>query len=339
MMNRFESAALLFGIFFATANAVLPDPTHRWTFNEGDAIDSIGGIVGEAYGAATYSDEAFEGSKSLYLPCCDSNIVLRDQALKQPFTYYTVSLWFRALEFGGYRYLYEEGGAKNGFAVRLNDSSLEVAVIEGAGGLNNVKVASAPTPIETGRWYHAAATYTNGEISITLNASASASVGTGFGELDRHNNEASIGGGGLVHSSSELYFEGFVDDIRIYDGIALTSAQISELYATASPPDNRPNFLLIVADDMNYDSPGFMGGVAPDVSPNLDKLASESRVFSRAHAANSVCQPSRQVSAGIFRPERGMRCLYGIALESLAEKFAFSAHLTTPFFSFPSRLC
>lgn len=36
----------------------------------------------------------------------------------------------------------------------------------------------------------------------------------------------------------------------------------------------RPNVLLIVADDMNYDSPGFAGGVAPDIrDPEfVDKL-------------------------------------------------------------------
>ena len=37
--------------------------------------------------------------------------------------------------------------------------------------------------------------------------------------------------------------------------------------------DTRPNVLLIVADDMIYDSHGFAGGVAPDVTPNLDQLA------------------------------------------------------------------
>lgn len=56
----------------------------------------------------------------------------------------------------------------------------------------------------------------------------------------------------------------------------------------------RPNILIIVADDMNYDSPGFMGGVAPDVTPNLDHLASEGFVFKNAFSTVSVCQPSRQ---------------------------------------------
>ena len=56
----------------------------------------------------------------------------------------------------------------------------------------------------------------------------------------------------------------------------------------------RPNFLLITADDMSYDSPGFTGGVAPGVTPNIDRLAGESFSFGRAFSTVSVCQPSRQ---------------------------------------------
>ncbi len=56
----------------------------------------------------------------------------------------------------------------------------------------------------------------------------------------------------------------------------------------------RPNILLIVADDLNYDSLGFAGGVAPDVTPNIDRLASESFSFEKAFTTVSVCQPSRQ---------------------------------------------
>jgi len=57
---------------------------------------------------------------------------------------------------------------------------------------------------------------------------------------------------------------------------------------------SRPNVLLIIADDFNYDSAGFAGGVAPDVTPNLDRLAAESYSFEKAFTTVSVCQPARQ---------------------------------------------
>ena len=40
-------------------------------------------------------------------------------------------------------------------------------------------------------------------------------------------------------------------------------------------PKKRPNVLLLVADDMNWDSPGCFGGAAPNITPNIDKLASK----------------------------------------------------------------
>jgi N-sulfoglucosamine sulfohydrolase len=67
---------------------------------------------------------------------------------------------------------------------------------------------------------------------------------------------------------------------------------------------DRPNFLIIVADDMNYDSPGFAGGVAPDVTPNLDRLVKESMLFTKAHVTVSVCQPSRQSMLSGTYPHR-----------------------------------
>jgi len=121
-------------------------------------------------------------------------------------------------------------------------------VINGGGGLSHVKFAAAPAPVLVETWHHALATYSNGELSIAMDAVSTASTKTGFGEIGHHNNAAAIGSGGLVDSLSSLYFEGFVDDVRIFDGVALTNEQISELYtehAPAIPVDNRPNFLLI----------------------------------------------------------------------------------------------
>jgi N-sulfoglucosamine sulfohydrolase len=67
------------------------------------------------------------------------------------------------------------------------------------------------------------------------------------------------------------------------------------LYGCGTKEASRPNILLIVADDMNYDSPGFTGGVAPDVTPNINGLARQSFSFEKAFSTVSVCQPSRQL--------------------------------------------
>jgi N-sulfoglucosamine sulfohydrolase len=83
--------------------------------------------------------------------------------------------------------------------------------------------------------------------------------------------------------------------------------------ASAQQP-TRPNFLLITADDMNYNSPGLAGCRIPDITPNIDRLAAEGLYFTRAHVAAAICQPCRQAlmtgryphsnSAGGFDPIR-----------------------------------
>ncbi|MBY0503635.1 MAG: sulfatase [Bryobacteraceae bacterium] len=55
----------------------------------------------------------------------------------------------------------------------------------------------------------------------------------------------------------------------------------------------RPNVLLLTADDLNYDSLDILGGIAKNLTPNLDRLAAQGMRFERAHVTVAVCQPSR----------------------------------------------
>ena len=64
--------------------------------------------------------------------------------------------------------------------------------------------------------------------------------------------------------------------------------------ATAAVADNRPNILLIYADDMGY---GEVSSYNPErnkiPTPHIDKLASEGMRFTDAHSSSAVCSPSR----------------------------------------------
>ncbi len=59
-------------------------------------------------------------------------------------------------------------------------------------------------------------------------------------------------------------------------------------------PD-RPNILLITADDMNWDAVGAYGCPVAGTTPNIDRLAAEGVRFAYAHVTIAVCQPSRSV--------------------------------------------
>lgn len=78
-------------------------------------------------------------------------------------------------------------------------------------------------------------------------------------------------------------------------------------------PKKRPNVLLLVADDMNWDSPGCFGGAAPNITPNIDKLASEGIRFFNAHVNISICTPSRSVMlTGLYPQNNGAKAFQRI---------------------------
>lgn len=73
-----------------------------------------------------------------------------------------------------------------------------------------------------------------------------------------------------------------------------------------APPTKRPNVLMIVADDMNWDTPGCFGGAAPGITPNIDQLASEGLRFWHAYVNISICTPSRSVMlTGLYPSNNG----------------------------------
>ena len=60
--------------------------------------------------------------------------------------------------------------------------------------------------------------------------------------------------------------------------------------STTSEPDNRPNILLIVADDLGYADLGVYGSKIQ--TPNIDGLAAQGVLFTRFHTA-PMCAPTR----------------------------------------------
>jgi len=57
---------------------------------------------------------------------------------------------------------------------------------------------------------------------------------------------------------------------------------------------NRPNILVIISDDHTMQSIGAYDATY-GVTPRIDQLASEGKVFNRAFVSNSICAPSRAV--------------------------------------------
>lgn len=76
----------------------------------------------------------------------------------------------------------------------------------------------------------------------------------------------------------------------------------------------RMNVLLITVDDMGYNTPASFGGHFGDVTPNIDRLASEGMRFLNAYVALSICAASRQsMMTGRYPHNGGFRWFEPVA--------------------------
>lgn len=64
------------------------------------------------------------------------------------------------------------------------------------------------------------------------------------------------------------------------------------LCAAFAQADDRPNFVLLIADDIGYDDFGCYGSLDAR-TPNIDSLAGEGLLFTNAYLTASSCSPSR----------------------------------------------
>jgi arylsulfatase A len=90
--------------------------------------------------------------------------------------------------------------------------------------------------------------------------------------------------------------------------------------ATAARPPDRPNILLILADDLGYGDLGCYNDRARVATPNLDRLAREGMRFTDAHSPATVCTPTRyslMTGQMAFRVPNGGRVFEGVGGPSL----------------------
>jgi arylsulfatase A-like enzyme len=76
--------------------------------------------------------------------------------------------------------------------------------------------------------------------------------------------------------------------------------------AAGASAGRRPNILFILIDDMGWRDVGFMGSKFY-LTPNIDRLASQGMVFTRAYANGPNCAPTRAcLMSGQYTPRHGV---------------------------------
>jgi arylsulfatase A-like enzyme len=102
---------------------------------------------------------------------------------------------------------------------------------------------------------------------------------------------AALAGAGWVALRIALYEQR--DDEASLAAKASALAPLREAAATAgNPSERRPNFVLILFDDLGYGDLGAYRSQAP-ATPRLDRLAAHGAVFETYYAAAPYCTPSR----------------------------------------------
>lgn len=88
--------------------------------------------------------------------------------------------------------------------------------------------------------------------------------------------------------------------------IGLNYTSCNTIIKDKSVTSNRPNIVFILIDDLGWSDTSFMGNPVYE-TPNLDKLSSESIVFTNAYAPAANCAPSRAcIMSGKNTPRHGI---------------------------------
>jgi len=90
---------------------------------------------------------------------------------------------------------------------------------------------------------------------------------------------------------------------------ATAAAQTPAAPAAIAKPKAPPNVLFFTADDMGWFTVAAENSPAhvPNVTPNIDKFAEQNMIFTRAHVAIAICQPSRgALTTGMYPHTSGV---------------------------------
>ena len=122
--------------------------------------------------------------------------------------------------------------------------------------------------------------------------------------------------------------------IRVY--LLLIIASICNPAQAQLKKDNRPNILLIVADDLGYTDLGCYGG---DIkTPNIDLLASKALLFTNFHTA-PLCAPTRSmILSGNDNHVAGMGSMFSVKGTAREGKPGYEHHLTNRIVTVPQLL-
>ncbi|MEM9298966.1 MAG: LamG-like jellyroll fold domain-containing protein, partial [Bacteroidota bacterium] len=155
------------------------------------------------------------------------------------FSQRSVAFWIYPKSSTGIQDIFDEGGATNGFGIRLNSSTIELGVQDD----NRIRIISSPITINL--WTHVTGTFDEGKLSLYLNGALVAeNLNVGYTEVSGHTDASGLGGtnGSNAFDLNSANFNGNIDDLHVFDK-AITTLDINSLMNPEEVtilPDDKP---------------------------------------------------------------------------------------------------
>ena len=224
---------------------------HRWSFNNNDGTDSIGGADATLVGTASFAGGQLQiPGGSARADCASVDIAdtlaeSRDLTIEGWFTMNTLQNWSKLWMFGT-----PNGGAQPGlsyvdFTPRRGDNQAPSISIDTAYSTEvNTSGGSNPSSLSANTEYYVASVYNavSNTMYLYINGAPADSASMGGGNISQLGATQAWFGAAVNYGDNNL--NGSINEIRIWNG-ALTPAQIADHYTLG--PDEIPNPVLGMA--------------------------------------------------------------------------------------------
>jgi hypothetical protein len=189
---------------------------------------------------ASLTTDRFGNLNSAYLfDGFNDNIEIQTYANMSPTEGVTISAWIKTTSSSGSPVIYERLETNMGFGLRLNNLGQLVLSINGG----EAEVVSQDV-LTTDKWYHVAGTYdlASGELKLYIYGNLIAN--TLYGNEIDYTIEPRNSIGAYGASNPGAYFNGAIDEVRIYDK-ALSETEVDDLFTseTFQSPGQHVNLL------------------------------------------------------------------------------------------------
>ena len=167
----------------------------------GGPPELINGVVGKAWN--------FNGSLKIEMDYPDFKAIRQELSMR---------CFIRPEETKGLHIIYEEGGAWNGYCVRIMGGNLEFGVVSGGENHPPHEFVSSELP-KTGDWFDIGTVFDKGTISLYINGKKADEKKTGWTQIDAHGQAVGIGekqSGDTAFGAASGFYIGDMDELKVY---------------------------------------------------------------------------------------------------------------------------